>query len=508
MSTLKEKAQEILDEKLENIIPENIKDGVNIFDVSGVYSGDVNIDLTSGIKFGYSLFSTLPNSVANANWESVSNTSDMFKECNNLTSIPLLDTSNVTAMGSMFASCYCLTTIPQLDTSNVVSMSNMFTDCSSLTTIPQLNTSNVMHTSDMFSGCSSLTSIPLLDTSNVISMSNMFAGCTSLVTIPQLDTSNVINMNNMFTNCQNLTTIPLLNTSKVAYMNGIFGGCNNLTTVPQLDISSVTTVSDMFINCVGLTTIPKLNYINVCNANNLFAGCTSLTEVDITTLDFDKLSGNYSNMFWGVPDNCHITVKRLQDKEVLLQMFPNLTNIDYLPGHTITLNTIEDVSCPSVGYSGDIYTIKSNEDFKAVGSFKLNGVTVQGNQFTMPDENIIISDIVIEESYIIESEHNPYRNDMDKTYFDGYVSGARKLQLVLEYGTESGCDTVFIDVGNGEVGYSDGVSGQTTPEYTETILSDNNYLKVRFYSDGSVNNYYGFKLTVIRLDENGNPIDN
>ena len=39
MSTLKEKADEILAEKEEKIIPENIKSGVTIFDVTGTYSG-------------------------------------------------------------------------------------------------------------------------------------------------------------------------------------------------------------------------------------------------------------------------------------------------------------------------------------------------------------------------------------------------------------------------------------------------------------------------------------
>lgn len=41
MSTLKSKAEQILQEKETNIIPENIKDGVQIFDVEGIYSGNM-----------------------------------------------------------------------------------------------------------------------------------------------------------------------------------------------------------------------------------------------------------------------------------------------------------------------------------------------------------------------------------------------------------------------------------------------------------------------------------
>ena len=42
MSTLKSKAEQILQEKEINIIPENIKDGVQIFDVTGTLESDFN----------------------------------------------------------------------------------------------------------------------------------------------------------------------------------------------------------------------------------------------------------------------------------------------------------------------------------------------------------------------------------------------------------------------------------------------------------------------------------
>lgn len=45
MSTLKEKADEILAEKEEKIIPQNIKEGVTIFDVTGTYSGGGSSDI-------------------------------------------------------------------------------------------------------------------------------------------------------------------------------------------------------------------------------------------------------------------------------------------------------------------------------------------------------------------------------------------------------------------------------------------------------------------------------
>lgn len=40
MSTLKEKAQSILDEKNSKILPENIKSGIQIFNITGEYEGE------------------------------------------------------------------------------------------------------------------------------------------------------------------------------------------------------------------------------------------------------------------------------------------------------------------------------------------------------------------------------------------------------------------------------------------------------------------------------------
>ena len=65
-----------------------------------------------------------------------SDSSNMFWGCTNLTTIPLLDTSNVTSMEYMFYNCENLTTIPLLNTSNVTNMSQMFggfNGCTSLT---------------------------------------------------------------------------------------------------------------------------------------------------------------------------------------------------------------------------------------------------------------------------------------------------------------------------------------------------------------------------------------
>ena len=112
----------------------------------------------------------------------------LFAYCHALTSIPELDTSQVTNVGSMFYGCSSLATIPALDTSQVTNMLGMFTNCHALTSIPALDTSQVTNMRSMFNGCSSLTTIPTLNTSRVADVRFMFGGCTSLesVTLPGL----------------------------------------------------------------------------------------------------------------------------------------------------------------------------------------------------------------------------------------------------------------------------------------------------------------------------------
>lgn len=97
------------------------------------------------------------------------------------------------------------------DTENVTNMSNMFYNCANLTTTPQLNTSKVTNMASMFYYCNKLTTIPLLDTSNVTSTYQMFSNCSSLTTVPALNVDKVTRMNDMFGNCTNLKSILMTN---------------------------------------------------------------------------------------------------------------------------------------------------------------------------------------------------------------------------------------------------------------------------------------------------------
>ena len=147
--------------------------------------------------------------------------------------------------------------IPNLPISGT-NLKSAFANLTNLTTVPLLDTSNVTDMNSMFQSCTSLTTIPLLDTSKVTDMTNMFSYCTSLTSIPLLDTSSVSSryMNNMFYNCTSLTTVPILNTSKLTQLTDMFKNCPNLTD------TSLDNILQMCINSMtGATSYKKLSIV-------------------------------------------------------------------------------------------------------------------------------------------------------------------------------------------------------------------------------------------------------
>ena len=212
---------------------------------------------------------------------------------------PFIDSSKLTDLSGFFQQGRNNPDIliENIDTSNVTNMSNMFNGCAQLTTVPLFDTSNVTNMSDMFNGCKQLTTVPLFDTSNVGDMTNIFNMCTKLTTVPLFDTSKVVNMYYMFNYCTQLTTVPLFNTSNVVNMFGMFGNCTKLTTVPLFDTSKVVTMYYMFSNCKQLTTVPLFDTSNVGDMGNMFNGCAKLTEVWIKNIKANLQVG--SGTSWG-----------------------------------------------------------------------------------------------------------------------------------------------------------------------------------------------------------------
>lgn len=106
-------------------------------------SESTKIDLrVSKIKFANSEFSQLPDFV---DWTlpMPSNMSYMFDKCQALTSIPQLDTSNVTEMTYAFRTCHSLQILPVMHTELVFDMTSMIDGCTNLLSTGTLNISLV-----------------------------------------------------------------------------------------------------------------------------------------------------------------------------------------------------------------------------------------------------------------------------------------------------------------------------------------------------------------------------
>lgn len=79
--------------------------------------------LVNGTRLKSSTFSEVPSSY---DFSDITDFMSMFYDCNKLTTIPQINTSNGTDFSYMFAKCANLTTIPKLDTSNATDFGAMF----------------------------------------------------------------------------------------------------------------------------------------------------------------------------------------------------------------------------------------------------------------------------------------------------------------------------------------------------------------------------------------------
>lgn len=90
---------------------------------------------------------------------------------------------NLTGSGGtthLFQGCRALTSIPPLNTVNVTNMNGMFQDCNSLATVPPLDTRNVTNAPSVFAYCRSLTSVPTMNAAKMTNVNNMFYDCFAL----------------------------------------------------------------------------------------------------------------------------------------------------------------------------------------------------------------------------------------------------------------------------------------------------------------------------------------
>ena len=131
------------------------------------------------------------------------------------------------------------TEVPEwVDFEGITDMTRMFSDCNNLQTIPQIDTSSVTSMERMFSGCSRLQTIPLLDTSNVTNFTYCFYN-TKIIELPQFDLRKGTNFYEFCYNCYDLKYVPNLDLSSATNINGLLENCNSLISVGELKVPNV-----------------------------------------------------------------------------------------------------------------------------------------------------------------------------------------------------------------------------------------------------------------------------
>ena len=201
---------------------------------------------------------------------SVTNMSEAFLNCRNLTTVHKIP-SSVTIISSAFSGCTSLVNPPDFsEATGISNLTETFMGCTSLrnvTSLPQ----NVTSLKNTFKGCTSLQTVPAIP-SSVTSMDRTFSGCTSMTTTPTI-LGNVTMMEGTFFGCTALTSVQTL-PNTVENMSTIFSECRSLILPPTLP-SSVTDLSSAFNGCTSLTTAPTIPS-GVQNMSKTFNSCTSL----------------------------------------------------------------------------------------------------------------------------------------------------------------------------------------------------------------------------------------
>ena len=214
---------------------------------------------------------------------------------------------------TFFADFYYIKAIPVLDWtgfSNSTSTNFMFNNCQNLITIPPIDTSNVVNMGGMFSYCFGLKTLPALDTSSVQNMDQMFYEIYNIREINGIDFSSLSSApQSMFGTLSNSSLIHMIVNGKIDFdCSGAQGFINVLTVLDYASIKSIlqamyrTTNNDpktMVFNCNAVDTQGELTQlITDCGTKgwtvtglNLYSNPVAVTY---TTSDGNAVTPNIS----------------------------------------------------------------------------------------------------------------------------------------------------------------------------------------------------------------------
>ncbi len=307
MSELKEALINISEEVRTKIIPENIKAGVQIFDVGGEYTGldtsdatataeDIVIGKTAYVD-GEKIEGVLTSSTENGNcnietniptgfyeydssadvetWKS--NIYQIITEINDTVKAPTGSTS------ALFAGCTELKYIKAVDLQDTTACSAMFCDCVSLVTPPTiLNSQGIRSWGSCFKRCTNLTTPLIADAvgSNCYGFNSMYEGCSKIVTAPSYSAPNIEIMYKMFKDCTSLVNVPIYSTQKIGQNYRAWSGLTSFVeNCPNLSDESLNNILQM---CYAspITNAIYMTLANVGLSESQVERCKSLSNYD------------------------------------------------------------------------------------------------------------------------------------------------------------------------------------------------------------------------------------
>ncbi len=331
----------------------------------------------------------------------------------------------------------------------------------------------------------------------------------SILDVSSFDTSEVEDMSVMFRNCQNLRSLSVskFNTSKVTNMTMMFMDCGLLSSIDlsNFDTSNVTNMGGMFArrNVKNLN-ISNFDFSNVENISYMFEENPYLNTS--FTLNFDASNGNYNSFLRNAAQYGQVNIRldcgnySPANIESVLATANysnrvNVTEVSCPAKHTITVSDSTVTPSLSRAYPGTNITLKAQN--KKIVSFKMNGTLINDRKFTMPSINANVTDIELTDQIYVESEHNPYANNIDNVvYYENTFPGATSIEVILNYATEStSYDWVYVYGSSSTFGKYGGFVNKGE-NLTTNITVPGNYIKIVFRTDNIVNEYYGFDATI------------
>ena len=280
---------------------------------------------------------------------------NLFYNCQNLTSATFASTANTYYMNYAFYNCKKLATIT-VQNYYLNYMSHMCQGCSNLTSFivnySSTGTVNCINSEYAFAQCSNLQTINTTSSANTSNHLNfyfrnafgMFQDCSKLATIP-FNRSWYYNTYNAFENCANLKNVVINH----QYFN-IFANTFLDTKVTSIDGSAS---SGLYLQAVMSSAIPTLQkfngYIQTQVANS-FANCANLTT--ITNLKFSNGYGNFA--FHNCKNLKTVSINTGTSLSYANAMFKNCANLTTVTGNIYVSSNAAQIFDGCIKLTGNI----------------------------------------------------------------------------------------------------------------------------------------------------------